>query len=153
MTMSATERPPQVLQLEPAAIEEIASRLVNAVLERVVEAIRPCPTCASASANTDPVGDPTPDQVGGLWTTRQVAAHYGVTLSFVYQHADELDCIRLGGGTCARLRFDPRVVRERWAAVGQPATPRPRSSTRAVSRHASRVRHRNYELLDFDREP
>jgi hypothetical protein len=32
-------------------------------------------------------------------------------------HADELGAIRLGAGPRRRLRFDPAVVRERWASV------------------------------------
>ena len=40
------------------------------------------------------------DHTRGLWTARRVAAHYGVSASFVYQRADELGCIRLGGGKC-----------------------------------------------------
>jgi hypothetical protein len=77
-----------------------------------------------------------PDQgPQGLWTAREVAAHYDVGVGFVYQHADELGCIRLGGGRRPRLRFDPRVVRERWALVGDalpataPTTRRARRST------------------------
>jgi hypothetical protein len=90
-----------------------------------------------------------------LWTVRRVAAHYAVTESFVYQHAEELGCIRLGAGRCARLRFDPEIVRERWATIGtlpvlQPV-PRPR---RASRRRRSFARaEQTVELLDFDRNP
>ena len=151
--MSATERASQAVRLEAAAIDEIAHRLADAILERVVEAIKPCPGCANARPSQRPVEAATSSQTEDLWTARQVAAHYRVTPSFVYQHADELGCIRLGGGTCARLRFDPGVVRKRWATVGQPVAPPPRPRTRPASRRPSRVREHNYELLDFDREP
>jgi hypothetical protein len=89
-----------------------------------------------------------------LWTARRVASHYGVGVSFVYQHADELGCIRLGGGTCARLRFDPATVQARWAHVGG-ALPAERPQRR---RSRPRRRRATYEhdediLLEFDRGP
>lgn len=91
----------------------------------------------------------------GLWTAREVARHYSVHPSFVYQHADELGCVRLGGGKCPRLRFDPQVVRERWPRVGEslPAVSpqRPRSDRRTYG--ARRASQRGHELLDIDREP
>ncbi len=91
----------------------------------------------------------------GLWTAGRVAAHYDVEVRFVYQHADALGCVRLGGGARPRLRFDPKIVSERWARVGN-ALPET-TSTRARSaprRDARRRRGRaSFELLDFDREP
>lgn len=142
MSMSATERASQAVKLDPAAIDEIVDRLGEVIVERVVEAL------VMGQTRTDPASNPE-----GLWTTRQVAAHYGVTPSFVYQHADELGCIRLGGGKCPRLRFDPNVVRERWAIVGQPVSAAPRGRTRTASRRSQRGRDRNFELLEFDRDP
>jgi hypothetical protein len=89
-----------------------------------------------------------------LWTVRQVAAHYGVTPSFVYQHAEELGCIRLGAGRCARIRFDPEVVRDRWTTMGSLPVPRPDSCRRAF-RYPTASGHgnRGVELLDFERDP
>lgn len=86
------------------------------------------------------------------WSARQVAAHYGVTLGFVYQHADELGCVRLGGGRRARIRFDPRIVRERWSVVGD-SLPEIAPQRRPRKRAARRPTPRGYELLDFDRQP
>ena len=40
-----------------------------------------------------------------------LAAELGVERSWVYEHANELDPIRLGTGPKARLRFDARIVR------------------------------------------
>jgi hypothetical protein len=91
---------------------------------------------------------------GGLWSAREIARHYGVTVNFVYQHANELGCIRLGGGNCARLRFDPDVVQARWAQVGG-ALPseRPRRR-RSQPRRRRTIRHSDAEfLLEFEREP
>ena len=87
----------------------------------------------------------------GLWTARHVAAHYRVDVRFVYQHADELGCVRLGGGPRPRLRFDPRAVRQRWPAVGQALSVASTQRTRPKS-GARRAKPRGYELLEFDRE-
>lgn len=88
----------------------------------------------------------------GLWTARHVAAHYEVGVRFVYQHADELGCIRLGGGRRPRLRFDPRIVRERWPVVGD-TPPDPVSTTRRGRRKAAEGRgsgRRSYELIEYE---
>jgi hypothetical protein len=92
---------------------------------------------------------------GGLWSAGRVAEHYGVAVRFIYQHADELCCIRLGGGTRPRLRFDPNTVKERWPNVGSalpdPTQPRCRSTPGRQARRPSG--RRRFELIDFDREP
>jgi hypothetical protein len=91
----------------------------------------------------------------GLWTADHVAAHYDVGLRFVYRHADELGCIRLGGGRRPRIRFDPRVVRERWPIVGDtlPQTaPTRRRARRSAGQRRDAVRG-GYELFEFDEEP
>jgi hypothetical protein len=91
----------------------------------------------------------------GLWTARQVAAHYDVGVRFVYQHADEVGCIRLGGGRRPRLRFDPRIVRERWPLVGDVLpTPAPtRRRTRGNTGEQRDSRRRSYELMDYEQRP
>lgn len=94
-------------------------------------------------------------RTGDWWSAKQVAAHYGVTPGFVYQHADELGCVRLGGGRRARLRFDPRTVRERWSDLGDslpPIAPQ-RRSRESTARRTRRSKQRGYELLEFDHEP
>jgi hypothetical protein len=90
-----------------------------------------------------------------LWTAGRLAEHYDVDPSFVYQHADELGCIRLGGGKCARLRFDPNVVHERLPTVGRPqaAPPRARPRSSRGRRKTPGRDDRNFDLLDFDRDP
>ena len=88
----------------------------------------------------------------GLWTTRQVAAHYDVGVGFVYQHADELGCIRLGAGRRPRLRFDPRIVRERWPLVGD-TLPEPARTTRRAGNtnpRRGRAQQRTYELIEYE---
>jgi hypothetical protein len=89
-----------------------------------------------------------------LWTARRVATHYRVGVSFVYQHADELGCVRLGGGKCPRLRFDPAVVQTRWSRVGGALPSEGRQRRRSKSRRAaSSERYAGDVLLEFDREP
>jgi hypothetical protein len=98
-----------------------------------------------------PVESGAPDE---LWTARRVAAHYRVDVSFVYRHANELGCIRLGGGQCPRLRFDPNVVHVRWSHVGGVLPSERRQRRRSKSRRAASSKHHDGDvLLEFDREP
>jgi hypothetical protein len=88
------------------------------------------------------------DDPGELWTARRLAAHYAVGVRFIYAYADELGAIRLGSGPSPRLRFDPAVVRERWASVNAlppvaRTRPRPTTKLRAV---------RPVELLEYERD-
>ena len=88
------------------------------------------------------------DDPGELWTARRVATHYGVGVQFIYAHADELGAIRLGAGPRPRLRFDPAVVRERWASVNAlPPVARPRRRRPTTKLHAVPT----VELLEFER--
>jgi hypothetical protein len=91
----------------------------------------------------------------GLWTADHVAAHYDVGVRFVYRHADELGCIRLGAGDRPRLRFDPRVVRERWPIVGDtlPQTAPTRRRARSSAGQQRDAVRSGYELFEFDEEP
>jgi hypothetical protein len=89
------------------------------------------------------------DDPGELWTARRVAAHYAVGVRFIYANADELGAIRLGAGERPRLRFDPAVVRERWASVNAlPAETRTRRRRPAAKLHALPT----IELLEFERD-
>lgn len=126
--------------------EDSIAALADEIADRVALRLGPQLTRLAASTDSAPARE--------LWSARRVAAHYGVSVSFVYQHADELGCVRLGGGTCARLRFDPVALQERWAQIGGavPAErPRPRRSRprRAPSPH----QHDDDLLLEFEREP
>ncbi len=126
--------------------EDPIAALADQIADRI--ALRLGPQLSRLAAPTD--GSPAP----GLWTARRVASHYGVGVSFVYQHAEELGCIRLGGGSCARLRFDPRVVHARWAQIGG-ALPDERPGRRRSRPRREPARHEHDEdlLLEFDREP
>ena len=89
-----------------------------------------------------------------LWSAREIAGYYGVTVNFVYQHADELGCVRLGHGTRARLRFYPNVAHQRWQGVGETLDEPSPSCRRRASRTKTRTRSRqtDFELLEFERE-
>jgi hypothetical protein len=126
--------------------EDPISALADQIADRV--AIRLGPQLSRLAAPTDPAF------ARELWSARRVAAHYGVSLSFVYQHADELGCVRLGGGSCARLRFDPVAVRARWAQIGG-ALPAERPQRRRSRPRRPPTTHQHDEdiLLEFEREP
>jgi hypothetical protein len=155
-------RDPAIL-LMSALADQIADRLASRLAPQLAEIVGagaldsgfdPDRTADNAVAANNSAEQTSDD--GELWTARRVAAHYGVAVGFIYQHADELGCVRLGGTARPRLRFDPAVVRERWSSVGGGApevvstrrrTPSPTSAPRRRSARAS------HELLDFDREP
>jgi hypothetical protein len=121
-----------------ALADQIADRLARRLGPQLTRLITPA--------------DPTP--APELWTARRVASQYGVGVSFVYQHADELGCIHLGGGRCARLRFDPETVKARWAQVGGALpTERPQRRRSKTRRRRATSAHDEDLLLEFDREP
>jgi hypothetical protein len=71
----------------------------------------------------------------GLVDAQSVAAELSVEREWVYAHARELGAVRLGDGPKARLRFDPRSVRERVTALAaQPDSPPPDKPRRRRSR-------------------
>lgn len=139
MGRSEAEPASKPVQLDRAMIDEIAVRISDAIVALVIEMLRARPG----------------EDADALWTARQVAAHYRVRANFVYGHANELGCIRLGSGPCARLRFDPQVVRDRWSTVGRLPDPTRRIQQSAGSRRRTGddSNNRSYELLGFDREP
>ena len=79
-------------------IDEIADRLSDAVVARVVEVMRiegliPQPRVARA------------------WLDAQeVARRLGVSREWVYEHAEELGVSRIGTGPRPRLRFPPQIL-------------------------------------------
>lgn len=138
--------------------ERLAARLASQIAELAAAGFVFGWASAMASSVEDAPhvpGDGASNLDPELWTARRVAEHYGVKANFVYGHANELGCIRLGTGPCARLRFDPQVVRERWSTVGQLPDPRRRVRNSPSSERRTRADsdNRGYELLDFDREP
>jgi len=142
-------------------IADLAERLARTITQLAEMGVVRAPAVASAlgsrrELDSDPANYRNAEHSAGLWSTRRVAAHYDVTTSFVYQHADELGCIRLGGGRCARLRFDPEVVCARWPTLGDLPESRPSRRPRSASGRrtvSGQGGEHTLELLDFDRDP
>jgi hypothetical protein len=84
---------------------------VEALAQRVAELLRN----GNRSANGKPSGD-SPEGADTLVDTAEVARRFNVSRAYVYEHADDLGAVRLGEGPRARLRFDPAVAAERFAA-------------------------------------
>ena len=63
------------------------------------------------------------------FTPSEVADRFGVSRSWVYEHAEDLGVVRLGAGPRARLRFDPSQVSSalRRATSKDPPGPDPGS--------------------------
>jgi cation diffusion facilitator CzcD-associated flavoprotein CzcO len=139
---SQTPMPQHVLGRDLFRILESLGAMRKTVDSRIGKRLKG--TKATPSASDDP----------GLWTARRVAERYGVAVRFIYQHAEQLGCIRLGGSARPRLRFDPAVVRDRWQLVGgglpDVATPRRRPAARKPPRR--RKADATSELLEFDRD-
>jgi hypothetical protein len=140
----AEHDPAQLLMA--ALVDELADRLASRLVPKIADLVgtaAPIPPAHSQAADA------------GLWTTRRVAEHYGVAVGFIYQHAEELGCIRLGGSSRPRLRFDPDVVCVRWPLVSGRLPELAQTHRRPTSPARSRRRpdDASSELLEFDREP
>jgi predicted DNA-binding transcriptional regulator AlpA len=114
---------PEPFQLDPTVIDEIADRLSDAIVARVMEAFRAeriIPQAPSAMTWLD---------------ANEVARRLGVSRDWVYEHADELGASRIGSGSRPRLRFPPRVLESRTGRTGPPkagAEPATRSKPRGL---------------------
>jgi hypothetical protein len=122
MGLSAAEPVSHPVQIDPRLIAEIADRLSDAIVERVVEAIR--------AEGILPQGD-----ASASWRdAKAVAELLGVERDWVYEHADELGASRIGSGPRPRLRFPPDVLQRHAGHLpspepaSQPAKRRPKHS-------------------------
>jgi hypothetical protein len=113
---------PQALQLDPTLIDEIADRLGDVIVRRVVEAIRAEGIISQANTTTS-------------WLdAKEVAEGLGVERDWVYERADELGASRLGTGPRPRLRFPPQILdpenhnRTSAGAASEPPKRRAKSS-------------------------
>lgn len=100
----------------PAISDEDLERLADRVAERV--AIRL-----------------TGSDSRGLVDASAIALRFSLSRSWVYENAEQLGVIRVGGGPRARLRFDPDIVRERLAELDS-AVPRIARNSRRRRRSA-----------------
>lgn len=66
----------------------------------------------------------------GLVGVHAVVARFGVSRSYVYEHAEELGAIRLGEGPKARLRFDLEQVAQALRGAGGSVEARPSAPPR-----------------------
>jgi hypothetical protein len=80
----------ELVRLDPQSVDAIAQRLLELLRDQA--AIAPA----------------TPE----LLTAAEVARRFNVDRSWVYENAERLGVVRLGGGPRPRLRFDPERVAE-----------------------------------------
>jgi hypothetical protein len=120
MGLSAAELPSHPVQVDPRMIAEIADRLSDAIVERIVEAIR--------AEGIIPQG-----RTSAPWLdAKAVAELLDVERDWVYEHADELGASRIGSGTRPRLRFPPDILERQRGhrpspkPAAQPAKRRPK---------------------------
>src|SRR5260370_41146441 len=95
--------------LPPAAIEQVARRVVELLT------------------------DPHPTSAGRLIGAGAVARHFGLTRTWVYQHADHLGAIRIGDGERPRLRFHIATVADRLTAQNRYKAPNPAPARRQAA--------------------
>jgi hypothetical protein len=74
-----------------------------------------------------------------LITATDVAARFGVSRSWVYDNAERLGAVRLGTGSKARLRFDPKRVSELMRAKPTARDQLARRSPQGEIEHACTV--------------
>ena len=111
----------------------LMTALADQIADRLASRLGPTPRRARRSRPairvSTPTGGPRPRRRGrgaeqssyddGLWTTRESPSTTDVAVGFVYQHADELGCVRLGGAPAAasvRSRTSSRNGGHRSAA-------------------------------------
>ena len=82
-----------------------------------------------------------PAAPGRLLTASEAAERLGVTREWLYDHADQLQAVRLGTGPKARLRFDPEQVTAALQSfdAGKGSQPPDPAPPRASRRRASRA--------------
>ena len=110
----------QALVLDSTSIDEIADRLTDAVVARIIDVIRIEGLVARAG-------------VGQRWLDAQeVAERLGVKREWVYEHADELGARRIGRGRRPMLRFPAQSLDR--LANGSGGAPEPSEPTRLQRR-------------------
>jgi hypothetical protein len=88
----------QLLRLDPSVVAELADLLSDMLVERLREAIR-----------ADVLAD-LPSEAQDWLDAQDVADRLHMSREWVYEHAEELGVLRIGGGPRPRLRFPPRIL-------------------------------------------
>jgi hypothetical protein len=110
--------PAEPLELDPALVDAIATRLLDPLAERVVEVMK--------DEGLLPASAP-PKQ----WLdAAEMARRLGVTREWVYEHAGELGAVRIGDGPRPRLRFPLGEIGARGTGGGRRRVKPKRSETR-----------------------
>lgn len=107
------------IHLSADSIEALATRLAE-----LVGAVSPAPGGAS----------------GEMLDAAEVGRRWGISRRWIYDHADDLGAMRMGGGPRPRLRFDPAEVAERLGAprsIDRPRRADVRRSPRSAGRRGS----------------
>jgi predicted DNA-binding transcriptional regulator AlpA len=103
----------QPFEVDPAALQEIAERLSNAIAARIIDVLNQQGFSGQPARQTE-------------WLDAlEVARRLGVSREWVYEHAAELGATRLGSGRRPRLRFPERALGRpaaEPARVAQPAS-------------------------------
>ena len=82
----------------PAISDQDLERLADRIVERVLIRLGP-------------------SERGEFVDASAIARRFSLSRSWVYENAEQLGVVRVGGGPRARLRFDPSIVRERVAGL------------------------------------
>jgi hypothetical protein len=100
----------QRLELDPGLIEEIAARLTDAIVTRVVEVVR-------REGLTPQASQPT------AWLDKEVAHKLGLECDWVYEHANELDAAYADSVYAMHSRHSrSSVARWTWSTGGAMGT-------------------------------
>jgi hypothetical protein len=91
-------------RLHPEDLAILADLIAERLADRLEGGVRPPPQLVDANA---------------------IARRFGVSVDWVYEHANTLGVVRLGDGPKARLRFNPEKVAEALGAGGRSAQPTP----------------------------
>lgn len=124
--MSAVGPFPLATEVRAHAAEPVS--FPPAALEAIAEALAP----KVAALLADQVVD-----APALIDVRECARRFGLTESYVRDHAEDLGVIRLGDGPRPRLHFDPDVVSERLTACSASSRSQPRIPARKAKRRGN----------------
>ncbi len=106
--MNAAEQASDPVHLDPRQVAEIADRVTDVIVERLVEAIKAERSIPQEHASVS-------------WLdAKAVADLLGVERDWVYEHADELGASRIGSGPRPRLRFPPGILDSRSHTPARP---------------------------------